>query len=230
MPFRLLALLIALVTLAGCSDPLDGGGADASFLRQPEPSPAPLALTQPLIPTAIGSWWIYSVRAPDGAISQERHEITGTQATPAGRAIVLTITAAGKPAREEWYLVDGQGIRQAAAGGREKVTMSPPAPVVRLPIVPEEVITWQGNLVFRSVATPSRGWCRAIGEESIVLSGKTYTAIRTENILDTRVEGRNITFPTTRWIVPGIGVVKTRLFVGRSPYLKEIIRYGKGGR
>jgi hypothetical protein len=43
--------------------------------------------------------------------------------------------------------------------------------------------------------------------------------------LTTIIERRSITFPASRWFVPGVGIVKQRFRVGRAEVIKVLTDY-----
>jgi len=233
----LCGLCLLAVTLTGCRDD-PNGGVDHAFIRTGEENassgatPAPPPAPAVLFPTAAGRRWEMMVRAQAGGTGRiqamsETTTATGpaTIASVAGKA--LLIQQKGAPSRSELFSVTDKGLSQIAAGGAQKMVMSPPMPLFAAPITAGASLSWEGEIRFMGAKAPGTGFSRVSGKDLVQTPAGKFEAWRIDSILTTLVQGRQVSFPITRWMAPGVGVVKQRYILGNAIVVKELTSYTK---
>jgi hypothetical protein len=205
--FLFVSLFFVALLASGCKDVRVANDQDSRFLHSPEDLSAPvIAPKESLFPIQKGMLW--RMTGPDGP---EEYVMVGPEAlsgsTLPGYRIEVRHT--GAAVRSETYATTSDGtICQAITGGADKIVMAPPMPITA-PLAADKATEWQGNLTFKGQTVPSRAWTRLRGMESVKTAAGTFDAYRFDVLLSTSIGGSQATFPTTRWFVPGIGMVKT---------------------
>lgn len=231
---RALALVPLALLFLGCKDVRVTDNRDAKFLHQPSELAATAPPPQePFFPKTVGMRW--------QMVQQEGEETnTLTKIYPVGNATgyVIDMQRQGKSYRDELYIVDGKGsISQSVAGGVSgRIAFSPPLPIVEMPLAIDKAINWQGTLQFQNQSLPGRATSRFWGMQKITVPAGSFDAYRFESVLIATINGQPTAFPTTRWFVPGIGIVRTRTRLqvaspsgGREwrEFEKSLVRYKK---
>ena len=206
--FRLLPALLPALFLSGCRDQGDGGE-ELGFLRNPGADYAPAVATADLFPLTPGRVWSYRI---DGskAVEEVRAGADGT----------LTTTRGGQVVQTERCRVDAVGVWLV---GSDSQPVQPALPLLALPLEEERVSEWQGTLG----AGAGQAWTRATRRESVATPAGTFDAWRVDTRTDlTRGERREIVY-TTRWLAPGVGVVRVRIASAGRALVKSLMKTNK---
>lgn len=218
--------LICLLLVAGCKETNSVNNEDAHFLRDMETEPTPqTADLGSLFPAHPG------VRFSNQYVSESFARTETTRFVGMRRlgsrtcAVFESLNSDGKPYRTEWYEIRPDGVYLAQAGGSDRIALDPPFLVLPNPLQAEREHPWEGVMTFRGIAMPARGSTRFRDQLPMSLPIGTVNAVRVESVLRAMVDGRTITFPTTRWFAPGYGIVRSDFQVDRSAFRREMARW-----
>lgn len=205
-----------------------------------------------LFPTSIGSRWEMETMQGlwKASAGQQQNEVkisrsaaevikvTG-QTTLGGQAgfifeIADTAVAASdakansSTVRQEVYSVTGKGLFLLAAGGKAgQMTMSPPLQIIAYPPKEGGTIQWSGVLHYKNATVPASSLSRISGVQTVKNKAipKGIAAYRVDTIISTTLNTGQVNFPTTRWLAPGIGMVRQKLIAGDQLVVKELRSY-----
>ena len=199
---------------------------DEAYLRSPGQQFKTEEITEgSLFPMATGSHWQMHVQGGDKQ-STEDITVVGPIQIGENAGIALQMSHNGKPDRQEVYRSDKKGLLMVAAGTpNDRMTLSPPLPLLHLPIKEGETISWSGVLHYRDTAAPGTALSRISGRSTVKTPAGSFDSYRVDTIINTTVQGQQVAFPTTRWFSPGVGMVKQKLLAGQTVVIKEMIRY-----
>jgi hypothetical protein len=235
------------VCLAGCRTVGADGGPDMAFVRTPdaerETAPALTDAVGLLFPAGSSRRWEMAVAvrqmprepgAPGADEPQVVQQMTeqirvGPPKAVGGvrNATTLEMRRNGSASvyREESYVVAGGSIKLVAAGGDDKMVMSPPMPLVDTKQPQCREFKWRGSILFKGAEAPATAYSRIGPKEKVTTPAGTFDAYRVDTALTTIIEGRSITFPASRWFSPGVGIVKQRFRIGDAEVLKVLTNY-----
>lgn len=232
--FALLAALLPLsVFAAGCGSDGPDEGPDMNFFRAPDPEsskkPAIEDKISLLFPTGKERVWKLSVRARTSKSDTKSEEIVrvGAPQTIGGvaNATTLTMYQNGKPYRKEIYRIKKDSLELVAAGGDDKMVMSPPMKLLSANSPQGQEEKWEGSITFKGAKAPGQAFSRVREAEEVVTPAGKFPAYRVDTSLTTVIEGRPVSFPASRWFVPGVGIVKQSFRVGDAIVEKELMSY-----
>jgi len=231
-PPILFAFLAPILLLAGCRSDGADGGADSAFFRVPnreaEKKPVVMDPITVLFPTGRERRWEMAVRAMDKMNTEsvrvdEPRTINGVQ-----NATTLTMYQSGKAYRSEIFQVKPESLSLVAAGGTDKMVMSPPMLLIRTKAPEGAEYKWEGEITFKGAKAPAQAYSRVHAPHEVVTPAGKFTAYRVDTALTTVIEGNSVTFPASRWFVPGVGIVKQVFRVGNTEVEKQLTSF-KGG-
>ncbi len=221
--------VVAFTVVSGCKNVRIATGSDDKFIHLPQELTAtPIPPAQPLLPTSPGSRWTYRLTNDENGI--EEVTVLPSRQIEGQTALVLGCKRKGTLDREELFYITDKEIAQFSAGAGEKVILKPPMPILRFPLKFDETVSWQGGVSLRGALVPSQSKSRLRCIEKIKVPLGTFTSYRVDTILETRLAEGLARFWVTRWLAPGIGVVRTRYIV-KSPgqaervFTKELLKY-----
>ena len=225
-----LLLLCVLPLLASCKNVRIASGADNNFIHLPEEINTPPALPEKtLFPTPLGGYWIYRLVNTKG--EQEKVVVQPSRIVEGSEAVVFASAQASGPPREELFKITEKKLTHiSSSGGKDKVTLKPPMPLLQFPLNFDKSIAWQGGVLLQGALVPSKGHSRLKAIEKVTVPAGTFTTYRVESILETTIPGGANTYWTTRWFAPGVGLVKVRYIVHTTNqpdqlFLKELTSY-----
>ena len=213
---------------AACKDHVENQATDNAYLRLPGETPAPLDISKgPLFPVAPGYKWTLAVKS-DAQTGEEETAVGGERNVGGVRGTIFEMRQGGKTYRQEVYHADTKGVTLLQAGTDDMMTMSPPIPLLQLPVKEGEVLPWNGVLHFQKSSAPGTALSRVSGQETVKTPAGTFHTYRLDTVIITTVGGQQVSFPATRWLAPGVGIVKQRLLAGRTLVVKELTAYKNG--
>ena len=211
---------------------------------------APAFGTGPLFPLAVGSHWEMQtvqgtiVPGADGGrqvqnLRQGSEKITASKKTTVGSqsGVIFDITTTGGDAkapakittRQETYGANRSGLFLLGAGSDTGyMTMAPALPLVSYPPKEGKPLQWSGVLHYKNQTVPATSVSRAARIETIKVPGfpKGVSAWRIDTVVSTTLLqnglAQQVSFPTTRWLAPGVGMVRQKLISGDQLVTKEI--------
>lgn len=208
-------------------------GSDNSFIREPGAKPPDVTMRKgPLLPLTPGTRWVMDLKS---GIRQGSEEVAVIEAKVPGNGkpaqATLEQRQRGKVYRQEIFALDDKALTMVAAGSPEdRMSMNPPIPLAKFPLQPGTYARWSGVLRMRSVSAPATALSRVAGVELVKTPAGTFGAYRINSVIHTTVEDKPVSFHTTRWIAPGVGIVKQKLLVGKDILVKELKSYHIAGQ
>ncbi len=241
------AILAAVVTLAGCKDLVQSSGEDNDFIHQPGiDSVSATTQTGPLMPTKSGSVWRNQIRIQrtSGFSSSDQNpdidssgqpfrtlyeKVIALQIAPAvgGGTNLLFEVLPEKPniwRRTELYQLNKKGIFFSRLTGEQALEVTPPIPLIRLPIQENQITKWSGTLKLRQKTYPAQGYSRVGSLEEIDAKSK-IKARRVDTVIIAAINGRQTGSLMSRWFQPGVGIVRQRYFVNNFKVWAELVTY-----
>ncbi len=253
-----LCAVLPLLTVGGCKgreNAIAYEETEASYLRYPGDVAKTMLPggSKPLFPLGVGSHWEMralqaKVQAPTEGQGQ-RTLTAGEQGTETIRVVkqipvggqtgtlfelTSTLTpvtggAAKNTVRQEIYGVTKNGLYLMGAGtGQDRMTMSPPIPLLPYPAKVGQTASWSGVLHYKKVSAPATCVSRFTNTDTVrpPYAPKGVATYRVDTVLTTTVviKGKNTltNFPATRWLVPGVGLVREKLLSGDIIITKDL--------
>ena len=225
------AALCAL-SLAGCRSDGADGGVDSAFFRTPDLQKEKKSVVKEpmtlLFPVGKERRWELAVRAMDKTTTESVRVDEPRTINGVTDATTLTMYQNGKAYRSEIFQVKPETLSLVAAGGDDKMLMSPPMLLLRTKALEGEEYKWEGEITFKGAKAPASAFSRVHSSAEIITPAGKFTAYRVDTSLTTIIEGNAVTFPASRWFVPGVGIVKQMFRVGNAVVEKQLTSY-KGG-
>ncbi|MBC8135358.1 MAG: hypothetical protein H8F28_05645 [Fibrella sp.] len=228
-----LILLSALVPfsflLTGCGSDGPDGGPDIKLFRTPnkqaDSQPVVKENVPLLFPTGKERLWKLSVTAMNKKSTETVRVDAPRTIGGITNATTLTMYQDGKPYRSEMFQIKKDALYLIAAGGTDKMVMSPPMTILRARSPQGVDYKWEGNITFKGSKAPAQAYSRVHSSEEITTPAGKFNAYRVDTSLTTIIEGRPVTFPASRWFVPGVGIVKQTFRVGDAVVEKQLVSY-----
>ncbi len=232
LPPRILCM-IALFPLclfaAGCGSDGPDGGTEIGMLHTPDPESDSKPVVQELVPLLFPTGKERAWKVAVYVMGKESSEIVRVDSprTIGGvtNATTLTMYQNGKPYRSEIFQVQRDKLSLVAAGGADKMMMSPPMLLIRTQAPAGEEYQWEGQITFKGAKAPAQAFSRVQGIREVITPAGKFNAYRVDTALTTIIEGRSVTFPASRWFAPGVGIVKQTFRVGNATVVKELTSY-----
>jgi hypothetical protein len=210
---RSLALL-GFLLLCGCRNQADHGE-ELSYLRpNPEVYEPGTLSTEKLLPLVPGTRWRYKVVRPEGKESSLE-----TTALPGQ---ILEGRTEGRLESRDTFRIGPSGISivETFVGGASPIT--PELPLVVLPMKEGAITAWQGTIGTNKTTVPARAWVRVTRREKVKVPMGEFAAWRVDMRTDVMQRGQQAML-VTRWLAPGVGVVRMRLVQNKQVTLWELV-------
>lgn len=228
----LLSVAVGFTTIAGCSNVVqtENRGTDNDFLHEPDQKPDTNAvpmLEGSAFPLTPGDHWVLTVQNGDKTSEEEMvvaapGSVPGVTLSNPSDAIV-EMKHNGKVDRIEIYRSNSQGLWLLKAGHPGNLmTVNPPIPLFRRPIVEGDTVPWRGVLNFENANAPGTALSRVSGRVTVSTPNGNFGAYRLDTIIDTSSRGQALSLPVTRWIAPGVGLVQQKLLSGKTVVVKSL--------
>lgn len=230
----------AALVLSGCTrEHAVDDGTDESFIRVPGAAPTLAIPSGDLLPLKTGAKWSMTTRTVSRTRNRdvagtEEIVIVGKQTPEKTRSVspasapegaVMDMRKDGKSYRQEIYQAKSDGLYLSAAGSADKMTITPPLPLVKYPVKDGEIAAWSGILRFKGTAAPGTSVSRVSGRETVKTPAGSFPAYRIDTVITTTVEGRQVSFPSSRWLSPNVGIVRQVTQAGDTRLIKELKAY-----
>ncbi len=229
MRATLFVLLPLVLIPSGCGSDGPDDGPDMNFFRTPDSEadrkPVIEENVSLLFPTGKERLWKMNVRAMDKTSFETVRVDSPRNIGGIDNATTLTMYQNGKPYRSEMFQIKKDSLALIAAGGNDKMIMSPPMAILRTQSPPGVEYKWEGEITFKGAKAPATAFSRVHASEEVVTPAGKFKAYRVDTSLTTIIEGRSVTFPASRWFVPGVGIVKQTFRVGNAVVEKELVSY-----
>jgi hypothetical protein len=215
--FLFIALAFLLVILSGCRNQSDSGE-ELSYILMPGGSYAPNVRSDDLLPLRKGAHWTLQVRNQKGDLPEEEQRVTNAGATG---GTIETIRG-GKVVQTETYRVSAKGIEILATGVGTSQTLNPPVLLIALPPEEEKVSAWQGTAGNGKQTFAGQAWSRVTRRENVTTPAGTFAAWRVDTRTDMTLGKAHELVHFTRWLTPGIGIVRQRLVTQGQIIVKDL--------
>lgn len=228
------SLLCALCLItAGCGvEHTKNFKTDDRYIRAPGESSSTVEIKDgPLLPAAVGNRWQMALKDSEGNAGKEEIVVTHHETIGGVRGASLAFRQVGGNGklttyREEVYASNKTAISILSSGTADnKMVMVPPIPLIALPVEEGKAVEWSGLLRFKGQMSPSTALSRVSGRDIISTPAGKFATYRVDTVVTTSQEGRPVSFPTVRWIAPGVGVVKQKIFIGQTLIVKTLTKY-----
>jgi hypothetical protein len=207
-------LLGLLVLLGGCRNQADHGE-ELNYLRADPEVYDPGALsTSKLLPLVPGTRWRYKVTRSDGKESSLE-----TTALPGQ---VLEGRSENRLESHDTFKFGPTGISIVGTWVNGPAPVTPELPLITLPVKEGQISTWQGTIGINKTTLPARAWIRVTRREKVKVPMGTFQAWRVDMRTDV-TQGRQQAMLVTRWMTPGVGVVRMRLMQNNQMTLWELV-------
>lgn len=212
-----------LLVLSGCKDPAFTTNEDARFLRgMEEPPPKTPVDLHEWMPTQPEARWTTAFLSASRTRIESNRFVGLRRLGSRTCAVFETTNDRGVAYRTEWYEFREDGVYLAQAGGSDRIVLDPPFLILPNPLIREHQYRWEGKMTFRGVAMPARGLTRYRGPERSNLPIGSAETLRVETVLMAMVDGKTVSFPTTRWFAKGRGVVRSWFRVDQTDFLRDM--------
>jgi hypothetical protein len=124
-----------------------------------------------------------------------------------------------KPLTNRIYAVSAKGLALVALGGARA---TPPLPLIRFPVTPDSLTSWQGTFQTGKTKLPGAAVVRVSGPDTIPLGKKEVTAYRLDMTVVTKNKNNTLRQNTTLWLTPHIGMVREQSVINDQPFLCEL--------
>lgn len=243
-----IVLACAICVISGCGlDHAENKGTDNQYIRdQGETSPPITMKDSSLLPDKIGNSWTWDVvtvrrNLTDSGMKEElvstSEEIATIKASRISDArvgqheVIVQTSRGNKPVYEEVYLLTNEEIGvvkpppSPLLNNVQLLSTPTPIPLVHLPVVAGKEEIWNGVLKTPTLSLSGTCYSRVTGPDDVKTFAGKWMAWRIDSILATTIEGKTVSFPSTRWFVPGIGLVRQRWFSGNLVTEKTLHSY-----
>lgn len=209
-PVRLiLFLLIPLFFLTGCYEDKRPDGPDIAYLAPVLPKKSEEDPQPPLLPLQKGAYWEMTSLS-EKRKSQDVIKVMGPVREGSVSGIEVATFRASKKWRREIYTADKKGLALAAMQDETSglMELSPPLPISRYPVREGDTLTWNGTLRLKKVLWPAKALSRISAYESVMTPAGRFKTYRIDTMIVINHTRGDISFPSVRWLAPGIGFVR----------------------
>jgi hypothetical protein len=221
-------LLFTAGTMTGCNSAAPRtSGADMVFLTAPLNTLTAETPQTNLLPLTPGNRWQMRT-VTRGKRFMDAITVAGPVRAGKTEAVALSMTREGKPWRREFYVPSPDGVYLAAMQDETSplMVLDPPIPLARSPFQEGQAWQWRGTLTMNGKALPAAAFSRVSTRESVTTSAGQFKTYRVDTIvkLDTG-EGREVRFPSARWLAPGVGFVRRGFADKGKPAFSELLEF-----
>lgn len=187
-----------------------------------------LSFPTELFPLKVGDRWTYQTADAKEkvAVAVERMEPIKRRVTTANGAersemieSYLVRVANGEKVLQEQYMVTDDGVYRYAAGGKE---ITPPVKILKLPAASGD--TWSVNSVSETVALKGDF---VVEQTTVSLPGRGEVSAYLSKTRDFTVGDQKM--DASYWFVPGIGIVKQHVKVGKYDFRITLEEFRQAG-
>lgn len=168
-----------------------------------------------------GSTWTFVATVGDKKMTQVVTVTKVTKADGKTRA-ELEYKTEGRQAQREIYEVDATTIQRVASGPNGGNKLTPPLPVVRLPMTAGKKWSWKGELSFAGTTLKGSAQLSVNGPETIKTEAGSFSALRVHVDLDVASGEQTIKVLNDYWFAPRVGLVQQKATVG-SQHIEGVL-------
>ena len=216
------------VALSGCTEPSHSSNIDSAFLNAPLNSITSQDPQSNLLPLTPGNTWQMRTVARGQRfydVIQVSKSSPATGKAPAG--VELQITRDGKPWRREFYLPQSNEVVLSAMQDETSplMVLNPPLTLVKTPLEEGQMQKWRGTLTLKGVDYPATAFSRLSSYEPVTASAGLFKAYRIDTVVTITGDGRELRFPSVRWLAPGVGFVRRGFADQGQPAFSELLQF-----
>lgn len=236
-PTLVLAAFTCLLCVGCLGEAIENKGEDDAFLRVETGSlpTVEYSASQNLFPVRAGDWWDYQVQTAKQGDNgtqtasdppyRERLVVGGPANVDGREGVRFDTIRRGKRVRSETYAHGPDGLYLLGAGTTETVSMTPPLPILTYPAVEGADTAWDGLLTFAQSNAPGNSHSRMSSQETVKTPAGSFETRRVDTVIDTNLNGQRIIQIESRWLCPGVGVVRQESRVGAALTVRTLIGY-----
>jgi hypothetical protein len=235
----LACLCLTALSLSGCEQQTDSTiGQDAAFLNTPLTGNESRDERTNMLPLKTGNWWnVHAVCVMDDGKKRtveendDRHIVVGPVTEGDVSGIQVDQIRKGKRWRREIFQSKGDTLYLAALQDETSGLMRyhPPIPVYKEPLTEGDYILWYGEFRMKNNGKeerlPARGLSRVSGKDTFTTSAGKFKAYRVDTMVLVMRGGREVRFPTVRWLSARVGYVRRGYAEKGYPAFSEIRQF-----
>ena len=186
-----------------------------------------LSPNSPLIPLQTGNFWQMKTARGD-IYGKETMIVTGQTQNGWGQSGVgVEVQRNNKRFRYEIYRQDKKGLYLLAAKDETSDMMSydPPIPLAPYPSKEGATLLWRGKVKIGKFVLPSAAISRFSTQETTKTDVGMIHVFRIDTMVSINQNGRDVRFPSVRWLAPGIGFVRRGYAENNETAMSEVTKF-----
>ena len=120
----------------------------------------------------------------------------------------------GRLAQREIYEVDASSLSRVAAGPNGANQLTPPVPVVQVPMTAGKKWNWKGEVAFGGQTFQASAQLSVSGPETVKTDAGSFPAMRVRMDLDVASGEQHIKVLNDYWFAPKVGLIQQKATVG----------------
>jgi hypothetical protein len=177
------------------------------------------------LPLAEGNSWTYNVITKNG--EKEEVQTVTLKSVKDGDGWALESANDTALFQKEHLQADEKGVRSTKFTVQEN-EVKPSEPLIRLKFPVKKDDTWAQSVTLSDRKVDVKG--KVLGEEKVKVAAGEFTAMKVEVALTADFEGLKVSFTTTTWYAPKVGMVKTVVTItldgnAQPPITSELAKY-----
>ena len=220
------ALVAAGVALAGCSDATPSSNADTAYLTASLGEQTTLTQRDNLLPLKKGNVWQMR-SSSQGRRSDDAITVIGPTQVGGLPTTEVEVRRFGAKWRREFYTDNASGLYLAAMQDETSPVMplKPPLALINYPAHEGSTVDWSGTITLSGVEYPATAYSRVSAQEPVTTAAGKFKTVRIDTVIVMNSNGREIRFPSVRWMAPSVGFVR-RGFADRGlPAFSEMVEF-----
>ena len=129
--------------------------------------------------------------------------------------------------RREFYADSASGLYLAAMQDETSPVMplKPSLPLLKYPAHEGSTVDWSGTITLSGIEYPATAFSRVSAQEPVTTAAGKFKTVRIDTVIVMNTNGREIRFPSVRWLAPRVGFVR-RGFADRGlPAFSEMVEF-----
>ena len=226
MRATVIALLLALSLISGCTSKFSSDGEDIDYLKDLQ-STEPKTDSKPLLPLSPGNYWEMTAISEKNK-TKDKIEVVGPIQVAGQNGLLVKILRNGSLWRQEVYRNDSTGIWLIAFGEKQAdlLQLNPPMRLLAPSFHEGDEVNWKGNIIFKTKRYEATGYCRITSQETLQTKMGRFQAYRLDSVVSmVRPNDIPLHFPAIRWLSRDIGFIRRSYADSGRPAVQNLERY-----
>jgi hypothetical protein len=230
--FLFVSLCFGVPFLAGCQNDIRSGGPDIKYLEVQAKSSLVGEADNPLLPLNKGAYWDMTAYYQDPnrnvpVITKDRYVVTGPITVGGITATEIQLQRNGGKWRRELYRVNGNVLELVGSQDEnaELMQYAPPIPLLMYPAKEGNYQKWLGQFSMKGQMLPGQALSRITSTDYIKTPAGIFKTLRIDTMISINQGDRVISFPSVRWLAPGIGFVRRSYAEKGHPATAEVTHF-----